>query len=530
MPQTTIGNSPAVLKPLAAGKPLMLMILDGWGHSDTYEGNAIAHAVLPNFQRVEREYPHAYLKASGEAVGLPTGQMGNSEVGHLNMGAGRIVYQELTRIFKAIETGQLKANEVLIEAMAKAKNGGKALHFLGLVSDGGVHSHLEHLFALLEMAKDQGLSKVFVHALLDGRDVLPQSAKDYLARLEEKLKGLGIGKIATVSGRYYVMDRDKRWERLEQGYRALANGEGEHAAGALAAVERSYDVRITDEFVIPTVILNGDGEPVGRIEDGDSVIFFNFRSDRAREITRAFVDEDFSYFERPERPHVHFVCLTEYDPTIKAPVAFPPQNLDNTLGEVLAAHQLKQLRMAETEKYAHVTFFFNGGIEEPDEGEDRILIPSPKVATYNLQPEMSAPEITAKLLEVLEENPYDVIILNFANADMVGHTGVFEATVKAVEAVDRCLGDIFSTVGRLGGTILITGDHGNAEAKVDPKTGLPLTAHTTNRVPFILVSDELRNYSVRQEGALCDIAPTILQLLGLTQPPEMKGQSLILEE
>lgn len=528
MPQSTTGKSAAVLTPMTAGKPLMLVILDGWGHSDTYDGNAIAQASLPNFRSVEQEYPHACLKASGEAVGLPAGQMGNSEVGHLNMGAGRIVYQELTRIFKSIENGQLESNPVLLEAMNQAKNRGKALHFLGLVSDGGVHSHIEHLFALLEMAKKQGVSKVFIHALLDGRDVLPQSAKDYLARLEEKLVQLGLGKIATVSGRYYVMDRDKRWERLEKGYRALANGEGENAAGAIAAVERSYDVRVTDEFIIPTVILDGDGKPVGRIEDGDSVIFFNFRSDRAREITRAFVDEEFPYFERPERPQVHFVCLTEYDPTIQAPVAFPPQNLDNTLGEVLAVHHLKQLRIAETEKYAHVTFFFNGGIEEPEEGEDRILIPSPQVATYNLQPEMSAPGITKKLLAVLKENSYDVIILNFANADMVGHTGVFDATIKAVEAVDSCLGDIIAAVKGLGGTLLITADHGNAEAKVDPETGLPLTAHTTNPVPFILVSEKLRHLSLRQDGALCDIAPTMLRILGIKQPPEMTGKTLII--
>lgn len=508
-------------------KPLLLMILDGWGYSPVEKGNAIAHASLPNFQSLQAEYPHTLLKASGEAVGLPAGQMGNSEVGHLNIGAGRIVYQELTRIFKAIADGDLAGNTNLRTAMIQAKNSGKALHLMGLLSNGGVHSHIDHLFALLDMAKELGPEKIYIHAFLDGRDVLPQSAKEYLAKLEEKLNAIGTGKIATVSGRYYVMDRDKRWERLEKGYRALADGEGEKAAGAIAAVEKSYDIRVTDEFVIPTVIVDSVGEPVGKIQDGDSVIFFNFRADRAREITRAFVDEEFPGFERPNRPHVHYVCMTEYDVTIPAPVAFPPQNLENTLGEVLAQHALKQLRIAETEKYAHVTFFFNGGVEEPDPGEDRILIPSPKVATYNLQPEMSAPELTRELLKQLRDHNYDVIILNFANADMVGHTGVFDATVQAVEAVDQCLGEIVAEIRSQGGTLLITADHGNAEAKIDQTTGLPLTAHTTNLVPFILVNDHLKNVSLRPDGALCDIAPTMLELIEIPQPGEMKGKSLL---
>lgn len=509
-------------------KPLVLMILDGWGYSSQREGNAIAQASLPNFQRLEQDYPHTLLEASGEAVGLPKGQMGNSEVGHLNMGAGRVVYQELTRIFKAIADGELAKNAVILQAIHQAKENDKALHLMGLVSNGGVHSHLDHLFGLLEAAKAQGMEKVFVHAFLDGRDVLPQSAKDYLEALEKKMQALGIGKIASVAGRYYVMDRDNRWERVEKGYRALVDGEGEKAAGAIAAVEKSYDVRVTDEFVVPTVIIDDNGEPVGRIKDGDSVLFFNFRADRAREITRALVDEDFPHFARPNHPQIHYVCMTEYDATIKAPVAFPPQNLENTLGEVFTKNGIKQLRIAETEKYAHVTFFFNGGVEEAMPGEERCLIPSPKVATYNLKPEMSALEVTQELLRLLETEALDVVVLNYANADMVGHTGVLEATVQAVETVDRCLGDVAKAILRMGGTLIITADHGNAEAKVDLATGLPLTAHTTNPVPLILVDDQLKGYTLREGGALCDIAPTILEILNIPQPKEMTGQTLII--
>ena len=512
---------------MEVAKPLLLMILDGWGHRQATEGNAIAQANLPNFRRLESTYPHTTLQASGEAVGLPDGQMGNSEVGHLNIGAGRIVYQELTRIFKAIKDGTIFANLVLIEAMEHARLHKKALHLMGLLSNGGVHSHIEHLFALLEMAKKQGLEKVYVHVILDGRDVLPQSAKVFITQLEEKITELGIGKIASVSGRYYVMDRDKRWERLELGYQALAYGQGKCAASALAAVESSYDVRVTDEFVLPTVIVDAEGKPVGSIQEDDSVLFYNFRSDRAREITRAFVDEVFTGFERPNRPHVHYVCMTQYDETISAPVAFPQQDLKNTLGEVLSKQGLRQLRIAETEKYAHVTFFFNGGIEDPDPGEERVLIPSPKVATYNLQPEMSAPELTQKLLEQLRKTPPDVIILNFANPDMVGHTGVFEATVKAVETVDQCLGQIYDELQKIGGTLLITADHGNAEEKVDPQTKLPLTAHSTNLVPFILVNDQLKGQTLHEGGALCDVAPTMLELLHIPIPEEMTGKSLL---
>ena len=508
-------------------KPLLLMILDGWGHRDAREGNAIAQANLPNFRRLEKTYPHTFLQASGEAVGLPAGQMGNSEVGHLNIGSGRVVYQELTRIDKAIKDGTIYQNPVLIEAMESARNHNKAFHLLGLLSDGGVHSHIAHLFALLEMAKKQGLEEVYVHVILDGRDVLPQSAKLYIIQLEQKLKELGIGKIASVSGRYYVMDRDHRWERLEKGYQALAMGEGKYAAGALAALESSYDVRVTDEFVLPTVIVDEDGKPVGTIQEGDSVLFFNFRSDRAREMAHAFADEEVTEFACPIHPRVHFVCMTHYEDTICAPIAFPQQNLKNTLGEVLSQHGLKQLRIAETEKYAHVTFFFNGGIEEADPGEERILIPSPKVATYNLQPEMSAPELTQTLLEQLKKNTHDVIILNFANPDMVGHTGMFDATIKAVETVDKCLGEIYDELQKMGGTLLVTADHGNAEAKLDLITKLPLTAHSTNSVPFILIDAKFKGQVLHEGGALCDVAPTILELLKIPKPEEMTGKSLI---
>ena len=508
-------------------KPLLLMILDGWGHRDDIEGNAIAQANLPNFRRLETTYPHTFLQASGEAVGLPDGQMGNSEVGHLNMGAGRVVYQELTRINKAIRNKTIFQNPVLIEAMDSTHLNHKAFHFLGLLSDGGVHSHIEHLFALLEMSKEQGLTEVYIHVILDGRDVLPQSAKLYITQLEQKIRDLGIGKIASVSGRYYVMDRDQRWERLEKGYQALALGEGKFAASALAALESSYDVRVTDEFVLPTVIVDEDGEPVGPIQEGDSVLFFNFRSDRAREIAHTFADEEVAGFACPIHPKVHFVCMTQYEDTICAPIAFPQQNLKNTLGEILSQHGLKQLRIAETEKYAHVTFFFNGGLEEPQPGEERILIPSPKVATYNLQPEMSAPELTQTLLEQLRKNTHDVIILNFANPDMVGHTGVFDATIKAVETVDRCLGEIYDELKKMDGTLLVTADHGNAEAKLDLETDLPLTAHSTNWVPFILVNDKYKGLKLREGGALCDVAPTLLEILDIPKPEEMTGQSLL---
>lgn len=509
-------------------KPLLLMILDGWGHRDAIEGNAIAQANLPNFRRLEQTYPSTLLEASGEAVGLPHGQMGNSEVGHLNIGAGRVVYQELTRIDKAIQDGTLFKNPVLIEAMDNAASHKKGFHFLGLVSDGGVHSHIDHLFALLDMVKERGLQEVYIHVILDGRDVLPQSAKKYITQLEQKIRDLGVGKIASVSGRYYVMDRDQRWERLEKGYVALTLSEGKCAPSALAALESSYDQRVTDEFVLPTVIVDEAGKPIGPIQEGDSVLFFNFRSDRARQIANAFVDKDMTGLACPIRPQVHFVCMTQYENTLCAPVAFPQQNLENTLGEVLSQNGLKQLRIAETEKYAHVTFFFNGGIEEPNPGEERILISSPKVMTYNLQPEMSAPEVTQTLLQQLRDNIFDVIILNYANPDMVGHTGVFEATLEAVETVDRCLGEIYEQLKTMNGTLLITADHGNAEEKLDPETDLPVTAHSTNWVPFILVDDRYKGQTLREGGALCDIAPTLLEILNIPKSEEMTGKSLII--
>lgn len=509
-------------------KPLLLMILDGWGYSPVLEGNAIAQAKKPNFDRLLQDYPHTLIKASGEAVGLPAGQMGNSEVGHLNIGAGRVVYQEFTRISKAIRTGEFAQNPVLSHAMDQVKEGSGALHLMGLLSDGGVHSHLEHLFALLEMARKIGVKKVFIHAFLDGRDVLPQSAKEYMTRLDSKIKELGLGKVATVMGRYYIMDRDHRWERVEKGYRALVEGKGLKASNPFAAIEKSYDVRVTDEFIEPTVIIDAEGKPVGPIQDGDSVIFFNFRSDRARQISHAIVDEEFTDFERTKRLKINYVCMTEYDVTIQAPVAFPPQNLENTLGEVLSQHHEKQLRIAETEKYAHVTFFFNGGVEDPCPGEERCLIPSPKVATYDSKPEMSAPEITEELLKRLSSASYDVIILNFANSDMVGHTGEFSASIKAIEAVDDCIGRIVPEVLKHGGAVLITADHGNAEAKIDLESGQPLTAHTTNPVPFMLIDDQLKERKLREDGALRDVAPTILELLRIPQPVEMTGKSLIL--
>lgn len=508
-------------------RPLMLVILDGWGEREEKEGNALALAKLPNYRALLAKYPHTALEASGEAVGLPAGQMGNSEVGHLNIGAGRVVYQELTRINKAIKEGTFYRNQVLVEAMEKAKEKGKAVHLLGLVSEGGVHSSLDHLFALLDMTKECGITEVYVHAFLDGRDVPPASAKEYIEKLEVKLREIGHGAIATVMGRYYAMDRDRRWERVALAYKAMVQGEGKMSTMASAAIEQSYQERITDEFVVPSVIVDEKGQPKGRVQEGDTVIFFNFRADRARELTRAFIEKDFDGFVRPDGfLPVHFVTMTQYDINFDVPVAFPPQNLANTLGEVLSRRGLKQLRIAETEKYAHVTFFFNGGIEEPNEGEDRILIPSPKVATYNLKPEMSAYPVTEKALEEMTSGKYDVGILNFANPDMVGHTGILEAAIKACEAVDTCLGKIVDGILQMNGVVMVTADHGNAEEMIDPKTGMPHTAHTTNKVPFILIGKGLEGKKL-QTGSLQDIAPTILELLGIPKPEEMTGESLI---
>ncbi len=501
-------------------KPLVLMILDGFGHNPSDYGNAIRAARMPSLDKIMAECPHILIGASGMDVGLPEGQMGNSEVGHTNIGAGRIVYQELTRISKAVGDGELLQNEALRAAMEDCRNKGTALHLMGLLSDGGVHSHIGHLFGLLDMAKTLGLKKIYVHCFLDGRDTPPRSGKSYVEELEAKLSALGIGRIADCGGRYYGMDRDKRWDRVKKHYDTLLSGDGNHYADAAAGIQASYDAGVTDEFVVPFVC-----DETGRIKNGDSVIFFNFRPDRAREITRALCDPDFDGFERPEdHPHLHFVCMTQYDATIPCvEVAFPPEELKNTFGRYISEKGLRQLRIAETEKYAHVTFFFNGGVEEPYPNESRDLIPSPKIATYDLQPEMSAFLITDKLLEELDSGKHDVVILNYANCDMVGHTGIFEAAVKACEVVDVCLGKITAKVKELGGAVLITADHGNADVMLAPD-GTPFTAHSTNPVPFIVFNHPCR---LREGGRLADIAPTMLRLLGLPQPPEMTGKSLI---
>lgn len=500
--------------------PVALVILDGWGIGDPDSPtNAIAAGKTPHMDALLARYPHATLRCSGEAVGLPDGQMGNSEVGHLNIGAGRVVYQELTRITKAIREGAFFKNPVFLQLIAQVKEKGGALHLMGLVSDGGVHSHNTHLYALLELAKREGLKKVYVHAFLDGRDVPPSSAVEYVRLLETEIDRIGCGRIATLSGRYYAMDRDKRWDRVEKAYRAIACAEGNHAAAAVDALKASYDAGVTDEFVVPTVV----GDYAG-MQGSDGAIFFNFRPDRARELTHAFTDETFEGFARRESLRPPFVMLTQYEKGMRAEIAYAPQTLENTFGQVLAARGLRQLRIAETEKYAHVTFFFNGGVEAELPGETRILVPSPKVATYDLQPEMSALEVTDRVVAEIEAKRHDVIVLNFANGDMVGHTGVFEAAVKAIETVDACVGRVVDAVQRAGGTACVTADHGNAEVMVNPETGEPFTAHTTNVVPFIVVSDEVRH--VRQ-GALCDIAPTLLDLLGLEVPQEMTGKSLL---
>ena len=508
-------------------QPLLLMILDGWGINPLRENNAIAEARTPNMTRLCAEYPCVEMGTSGLSVGLPEGQMGNSEVGHLNMGAGRVVYQDLTRISKSIADGDFFTNPVLLDCIARTKAAGGRLHLAGLLSDGGVHSHNTHLYALLQLAKQEGVKEVFVHCLLDGRDTPPQSGADYLAQLETEIARIGAGKIATVIGRYYAMDRDNRWERVEKAYRALTCGEGEVYGSAAEAIKRSYDSGVTDEFVLPSVIVNG-GKAVGTMQDGDGFVFFNFRSDRAREITRTFTDSGFSGFQRPCLPRLaSYVCMSTYDETFGLPVAFGPVQLKNILGEVLGRAGLKQLRIAETEKYAHVTFFFNGGNEVPFPGEERVLIPSPKeVATYDLKPEMSALPVTEELLQRLDDG-YDVVVLNFANADMVGHTGIMSAAVRAVETVDTCVGRLVEKVRSLGGRVIITADHGNAEIMVDENGG-PHTAHTCDKVPFILVDDARRDVRLRP-GILADIAPTILDLLAIPQPVEMTGKSLIVE-
>jgi len=505
-----------------------LLILDGFGERAEAAGNAIKIAGTPNIDALKAEFPFTTLGAAGMSVGLPDGQMGNSEVGHLNIGAGRIVYQELTRITKAINDGDFFKNPELLAAIDHAKKRGTALHLMGLVSDGGVHSHMDHLLALVRLAKQQGLEKVYIHCLMDGRDVPPDSGKGFIASLVANLVKIGAGKIATVCGRYYAMDRDNRWERVEQAYRAFVQGEGVRATDPIAAMQASYDEGVTDEFVLPTVI-EENGKPVGTISRDDAMIFFNFRPDRAREITRALTQRDFDGF-----PHqnlgLYYVCMTQYDKTFEdVHIAYKPQSLKNTLGEYLAAIGKKQFRIAETEKYAHVTFFFNGGVEQPNEGEDRVLIPSPKVATYDLQPEMSAYEVADKADELIRSGEYDVMILNFANSDMVGHTGVEEAAVKAVKAVDECVGKVIKAIRDMGGQAIITADHGNSDMMVDPATGGPFTAHTTNPVPCILVSEAYKGAELREDGILADIAPTMLDLMGVAQPAEMEGKSIIVK-
>lgn len=502
-------------------KPTVLIIMDGYGIAPVSGGNAVTTANTPNLDKIFAENPYTTIGASGLAVGLPDGQMGNSEVGHTNMGAGRIVYQDLTRITKAIEDGEFEKNEVLLNAMENVKKNNTALHIMGLLSDGGVHSFNGHLYALLEMAKKQNVEKVFVHAFMDGRDVPPSSGKDFIVDCVAKMEEIGVGKIATVEGRYYAMDRDTNWDRVEKAYAAMVYGEGNKACCAVKAMENSYAEGVTDEFVIPTVL---DGaEP---IKQNDSVVFINFRPDRAREITRTFVDPEFNGFERKNGMFpLNFVCMTEYDATMpNVEIAFKAQELNNTFGEYLAAQGKTQLRIAETEKYAHVTFFFNGGVEAPYEGEDRVLVASPKVATYDLQPEMSAPEVCEKVVDSIKSGKYDAIILNFANCDMVGHTGVFEAAVKAVETVDQCVGKVVDAVKEMNGIAVITADHGNADKMVDAD-GEPFTAHTTNLVPLCVVGYDCK---LKQEGGkLADIAPTMLQMMNIPQPKEMTGESLI---
>ena len=510
-------------------KPTVLMILDGYGLNDRVEGNAIKQANTPVMDKLMAEYPYVKGLASGMAVGLPEGQMGNSEVGHLNMGAGRIVYQELTRITKEIQDGDFFKNEALLHAVKNAKENGSALHLFGLLSDGGVHSHITHLFGLLELAKKEGLEKVYVHCFLDGRDTPPQSGKGYVQELTDKLAELGVGKIATVMGRYYAMDRDNRWDRVERAYNAITKGLGVSAESGVAAVQNSYNNGKNDEFVEPAVVME-NGKPVATVQDGDSVIFFNFRPDRAREITRAFCCDDFDGFAREKRIQTTYVCFTDYDETIpNKEVAFHKVAITNTFGEFLAAHGLKQARIAETEKYAHVTFFFNGGVEEPNEGEDRILVKSPKVATYDLKPEMSAPEVCEKLVGAIKSQKYDVIIINFANPDMVGHTGVQKAAIQAIEVVDGCVGKAVDAIKVVNGQLFICADHGNAEQLIDYETGEPFTAHTTNPVPFILVNAD-PSYTLREGGCLADIAPTLIELMGMEQPKEMTGKSLLIKK
>lgn len=503
-------------------RPVVLTILDGWGHSESAQDNAIATAATPNWDRLLRECPHTLIDTSGRRVGLPEGQMGNSEVGHLNLGAGRVIYQEYTRISLAIEDGSFYANPVLCKAVDAAVEAGRAVHILGLLSPGGVHSHEAHIHAAVRLAARRGAEKIFIHAILDGRDTPPKSAHASLAALEAVCADLGVGRIASIIGRYYAMDRDQRWDRVEQAYALYTEGRAANvAADAATGLEAAYARGETDEFVHATRI----GAADIAVADGDAVLFMNFRADRAREITACFVDDAFTGFERARRPALAaFVCLTQYQASLPAPVAFAPERPRNTLGEYISALGLRQLRIAETEKYAHVTFFFNGGEEQPYPGEDRILIPSPKVATYDLKPEMSAPEVTDRLVEAIGSGAYDFIVCNYANADMVGHTGVFDAAVTAIETLDACIGRLEGAVREAGGEMLITADHGNAEMMRDRTTGQPHTAHTTNLVPLVYIG---RPAEMRDDGVLSDIAPSLLTLMDIPIPPEMTGHSLV---
>jgi 2,3-bisphosphoglycerate-independent phosphoglycerate mutase len=507
--------------------PLVLIVLDGFGYSPKREGNAIELAETPNFDQWYRTYPNTLIEASGKAVGLQAGQMGNSEVGHLNIGAGRVIRMDTSRIDHAIETGEFFSNTELVAAMDHPKMNDSALHIMGLVSHGGVHAWHEHLFALLRMARDRNVERVFVHAFLDGRDTAPDSGAGYASELLDKMKEYGAGRLASIVGRYYAMDRDKRWERTELAYRLLRYGEGRARRNPVEAIIESYGEGVTDEFVKPVVIVGDDGKPVAKVEDRDSVIFFNFRADRARQITRALTEADFAFFDRGRQPGIRFTCMTQYDRTFPLPVAFPPEHHDEIIADVFAEARITNLRIAETEKYAHVTFFFNGGVETEYPGEQRLLIPSPKVATYDLMPEMSAFGITDTVIDAIKSDNFNVVVMNYANADMVGHTGHLEATIKAIEVLDSCLGRVVEAVRAKRGTVMITADHGNAEQMIDPVSGQIFTAHTINPVPLILIDDYRGR--LRAGGSLRDVAPTMLGLLGLPKPPQMTGEDLRLD-
>jgi 2,3-bisphosphoglycerate-independent phosphoglycerate mutase len=530
---------------MARPKPLVLIILDGWGYSPETKANAIALARKPTYDKLLRGYPNTLIYTSGPYVGLPEGQMGNSEVGHLNIGAGRIVYMDITRIDRLVANGELFSNSVLLDAMKNARVGERRLHLMGLLSDGGVHSHQEHLYALLRMAKQNGVERVFVHGWMDGRDTPPTSGAGYMEQLQQKLREYSVGRVATVSGRYYVMDRDRRWERVAKGFNAmvLGNSEARKFADPVQGIKESYQRGETDEFIVPFVCVDNRGEPLAAIREGDSCVCFDFRADRVREITRALTRNsgltpeggrdlpdaaglDAAIPRALAPKNLHYVCMTEYDALFRLPVVIPPEELHNILANVLSAQGLRNLRVAETEKYAHVTYFFNGGVEQPFPGEERMLVPSPKVATYDLKPEMSAPEVAEKVVGAIEKGSFDVIVVNFANADMVGHSGKLEPTIKAVEAVDACLGRLYQAVSQRGGAMIITADHGNAETMIDPLNGGPHTYHTTNPVPFIVVADHNKPFGLRTGGSLRDISPTVLGLLGLPKPKEMTGTDL----